>query len=127
MRYAARLQTGSRAWQLTKLDVLTGMPRVKVCVGYEIEGERRDEVPMSLSEFEAIRPITRRRRGGRRTFLTRGYTAIFRRPRKKYIRMLEEINHTWMSPRVRGGRPERDDHREKTPSGLDTCGSLYLK
>ena len=56
VRYANRLN-GLAGVALTKLDVLTGLPRLKACVAYEIQGIRRDEVPMSLTDFEAARPV----------------------------------------------------------------------
>jgi adenylosuccinate synthase len=45
-RYAARVN-GVTDFVLTKLDVLTGWERVPVCVAYEIDGTRQDEMPMT--------------------------------------------------------------------------------
>ncbi len=42
---------------LTKLDVLGGLDRVKVCVGYRYRGERVDLVPSSLSVLGACEPV----------------------------------------------------------------------
>jgi adenylosuccinate synthase len=42
---------------LTKLDVLGGLPRVKVCVGYRYRGERVDLVPSSLAVLSACEPV----------------------------------------------------------------------
>ncbi len=96
MRYAARLN-GLSSVALTKLDVLTGMPRVKVCVGYEIEGERRDEVPMSLSEFEAIRPIYEEAEGWKEDISSAREYGDLPKAAQKYIRMLEEITNVDVS------------------------------
>jgi len=42
---------------ITKLDVLTGLDRLKVCVGYEIDGKQVDHRPASLKEMAACVPI----------------------------------------------------------------------
>lgn len=42
---------------LTKLDVLTGWEKLPVCVGYEINGERVDRMPVSQSDFHHAKPI----------------------------------------------------------------------
>ena len=55
-RYAARVN-GVTDFVLTKLDVLTGWERVPVCVAYEVDGIRFDEMPMSQSDFHHAKPI----------------------------------------------------------------------
>src|SRR4029079_2117008 len=55
-RYAARVN-GVTDFVLTKLDVLTGMPEVPVCVAYDVDGVRHDEVPMTHAEFARAVPI----------------------------------------------------------------------
>jgi adenylosuccinate synthase len=55
-RYAARLN-GLTEFFLTKLDVLGAWERIPVCVGYEIDGVRHDEMPMTQSEFHHAKPI----------------------------------------------------------------------
>ncbi len=55
-RYAARVN-GVTDFVLTKLDVLTGMPEVPVCVAYDVDGVRHDEMPMTQREFARARPI----------------------------------------------------------------------
>ena len=42
---------------LTKLDVLTGLDRIPVCVAYDVEGQRFDEMPMTQSEFHHAQPV----------------------------------------------------------------------
>jgi adenylosuccinate synthase len=55
-RYAARVN-GITDFVLTKLDVLTGLERVPVCVAYEVDGVRHDEMPVNQSDFHHARPI----------------------------------------------------------------------
>jgi adenylosuccinate synthase len=55
-RYAARIN-GVTDFVLTKLDVLTGLERIPVCVAYDIDGVRHEELPMTQSEFHHARPV----------------------------------------------------------------------
>ena len=55
-RYAARVN-GVTDFVLTKLDVLTGWKRVPVCVGYEVDGRRVDEMPMTQTDFHHAVPL----------------------------------------------------------------------
>ena len=55
-RYAARIN-GVTDFVLTKLDVLTGWEQVPVCVAYDVDGVRHDEMPVSQSDFHHARPI----------------------------------------------------------------------
>ena len=55
-RYAARIN-GVTDFVLTKLDVLTGFERVPVCVAYEVDGERVDELPVSQTDFHHAKPV----------------------------------------------------------------------
>ncbi len=42
---------------VTKLDVLSGLPTVSICVAYEIDGERVDTMPTTQTAFHHARPI----------------------------------------------------------------------
>jgi len=55
-RYAARVN-GVTDFVLTKLDVLTGWEKVPVCVAYEVDGERVDEMPMTQTDFHHAAPV----------------------------------------------------------------------
>ncbi len=55
-RYSARIN-GVTDFVLTKLDVLTGLEKIPVCVAYEVEGERVEEIPWSQSDFHHAKPI----------------------------------------------------------------------
>jgi adenylosuccinate synthase len=55
-RYATRIN-GVTDFVLTKLDVLTGMGEVPVCVAYEVDGKRYDELPMNQADFARAVPI----------------------------------------------------------------------
>src|SRR5258705_34445 len=55
-RYATRVN-GITGYFLTKLDVLSGLDQVPVCVGYEVDGKRHDEIPMTQTEFHHAVPV----------------------------------------------------------------------
>jgi len=55
-RYAARIN-GVTDFVLTKLDVLTGLPTIPVCVAYDVDGVRFDELPVNQSDFHHATPI----------------------------------------------------------------------
>jgi adenylosuccinate synthase len=42
---------------LTKLDVLTGVDPLKICVAYEFRGRRFEQVPPSRHLFEKLKPV----------------------------------------------------------------------
>ena len=42
---------------LTKLDMLTGLETIPVCVAYDVDGVRFDEVPVTQSDFHHAVPI----------------------------------------------------------------------
>jgi adenylosuccinate synthase len=55
-RYAARVN-GITDYFLTKLDVLSGLDRVPLCVAYDIDGVRHDEMPMTQTAFHHAVPV----------------------------------------------------------------------
>jgi adenylosuccinate synthase len=55
-RYAARVN-GITDYFLTKLDVLSGLDRVPVCVGYEVDGRRVDDMPMTQTDLHHAIPV----------------------------------------------------------------------
>jgi adenylosuccinate synthase len=61
-RYSARIN-GVTDFVMTKLDVLTGLASIPVCVAYDIDGVRVEEVPVSQSDFHHAVPIYEEFRG----------------------------------------------------------------
>ncbi len=55
-RYASRIN-GVTDFVVTKLDVLTGLDTVPVCVAYDVDGVRHDEMPIGQSDFHHAVPI----------------------------------------------------------------------
>jgi adenylosuccinate synthase len=56
LRDAARLN-GLTGLAITKLDVLTTLKPVKICVAYEVDGRRRETMPGTIQELERCRPV----------------------------------------------------------------------
>jgi adenylosuccinate synthase len=55
-RYSARVN-GISDFFLTKLDVLSGLEKVPVCVAYEVDGRRSDEMPMTQTDVHHAVPV----------------------------------------------------------------------
>ena len=55
-RYSA-LINGFTSLVLTRLDVLDGFPALKMCVGYEVDGELIDHFPASIALLERCQPV----------------------------------------------------------------------
>jgi adenylosuccinate synthase len=55
-RYATRIN-GVTDFFLTKLDVLSGLETIPVCVAYEVDGVRYDEIPMTQTDFHHAKPV----------------------------------------------------------------------
>ncbi|MBV8997208.1 MAG: adenylosuccinate synthase [Pseudonocardiales bacterium] len=55
-RYAARVN-GITDFFLTKLDVLSGLDTVPVCVAYKVNGRRTDEMPMTQTDVHHAVPV----------------------------------------------------------------------
>jgi adenylosuccinate synthase len=55
-RYAARVN-GITDFFLTKLDVLSGLEKVPICVGYEVDGFRTDDMPMTQTDVHHATPV----------------------------------------------------------------------
>jgi adenylosuccinate synthase len=55
-RYASRVN-GLTDLVLTKLDVLTGLERIPVCVAYDVDGVRLDEMPTDQSAYHHATPV----------------------------------------------------------------------
>ncbi len=55
-RYAARVN-GVTDFVVTKLDILTGLDTVPICVAYDIDGVRHDEMPVNQTDIHHAKPI----------------------------------------------------------------------
>ena len=90
VRYAHRLNALS-AIALTKLDVLSGLPLVKVCIAYDIDGVRREDVPLTLSEYEKAVPVYEEMEGWKEDLSGTREVGDLPKAAQKYVRRLEEL------------------------------------
>ncbi len=91
----------------TKLDVLDGFSEIKVCVGYELDGERIDRLPAGQNAQSRIKPIYETLEGWSET--TRGARTWGELPAQavKYVRHVEELIECPVT--LLSTSPERDD------------------
>ena len=109
-RYAARIN-GVTDFVLTKLDNYDGLDEIPVCVAYEINGTRVDEMPLSQSDFHHAKPIFevlpgwKQDIGGCRTFAELPDNA------QRFVEFVEERAGARIS--VIGVGPSRDEVIER--------------
>ena len=56
LRYAVQVNSAS-SLMLNKLDILTGLPELKICVAYRVDGRLVDEWPLSVAQLERAVPV----------------------------------------------------------------------
>jgi len=92
---------------LTKIDVLDGMDKLKVCIGYQIDGEKFDHLPASTVRQSRVKPIYETIEGwkesteGARSWADLPATTI------KYIRRIEALIEAPVA--LLSTSPKRDD------------------
>ena len=90
-RYAARIN-GVTDFVLTKLDVLTGWESIPVCVAYEVDGKRLDEMPMTQTEFHHAVPVYEFFDGWTEDISTARTFADLPKNAQDYVRALEQLS-----------------------------------
>jgi adenylosuccinate synthase len=99
--------SGVRGIALTKLDVLDGLPDLKICVGYELDGERLDHLPTAAESQARVVPVYEVIEGwqastaGARSWADLPAQAI------KYVRRIEELIQCPVA--LVSTSPERED------------------
>ncbi|MTH98069.1 adenylosuccinate synthase [Roseibium sp. RKSG952] len=99
--------SGINGIALTKLDVLDGLDEIKICVGYELDGERIDYLPASQGAQERVVPIYETMPGWKES--TEGARSWVDLPAQaiKYVRRVEELIGAPVA--LLSTSPERDD------------------
>ena len=92
---------------LTKLDVLDGFEKIRICVGYMLDGERLNRLPAGANEQERLEPIYEDFEGW--SLSTRGARSWADLPAQavKYVRRVEELIECPVT--LLSTSPERDD------------------
>ncbi|GAA4493087.1 adenylosuccinate synthase [Gluconacetobacter tumulicola] len=98
---------GINGLALTKLDVLDGLPEIKVCVGYELDGKEIRSFPSAPAAQARVRPVYETMEGW--TDSTRGARSWADLPAQaiKYVRRIEELVEAPVT--LLSTSPERDD------------------
>ncbi len=91
---------------ITKLDVLDGLTELQLCVGYELDGQRIDLLPMGAEEISRCVPIYETMPGW--TESTVGVTEYDKLPAaaRKYLERIEEV--TGVPVAMISTSPDRD-------------------
>ncbi|MER8155796.1 adenylosuccinate synthase [Streptomyces sp. NPDC094472] len=105
-RYATRVN-GLTDFFLTKLDVLTGWERIPVCVAYEIDGKRVEELPYSQTDFHHAKPIYETLPGWSEDITQAKTFDDLPKNAQKYVQALEEMSGAPIS--AIGVGPGRDE------------------
>jgi adenylosuccinate synthase len=106
-RYATRVN-GMTDYVLTKLDVLSGLGKVPICVAYDVDGERTEQMPATQTGFHHAAPVYEYLEGwpedvtGARSFGDLPPAA------QAYVRRIEELAGARVS--VVGVGPGRDEN-----------------
>jgi adenylosuccinate synthase len=111
-RYAARVN-GVTDFVLTKLDVLTGWEQIPVCVAYEVDGVRYDEMPMTQTAFHHATPVYEYFDGWTEDITTARTFEDLPKNAQLYIRALEEMSGAPFSSV--GVGPDREQTLELRP------------
>ncbi|MFN2523953.1 MAG: adenylosuccinate synthase [Mycobacteriales bacterium] len=111
-RYAARVN-GVTDFVLTKLDVLTGWESIPVCVAYEVDGKRLDEMPMTQTEFHHAVPVYEFFDGWTEDISAARTFGDLPKNAQDYVRALEQISGAPFSSI--GVGPDREQTLELRP------------
>ena len=72
--------------------MLTGIERIPVCVAYEIEGQRVDELPMTQTDFHHAKPVYEELPGWTEDISGARSIADLPANAQAYVRYLEELS-----------------------------------
>ena len=89
LRYAAMIN-GITWLVVTKLDVLDELAEIPVCVGYKVDGKKREEVPAQASGYEKIEPVYHKLPGWQKS--TEGIKEFGKLPQqaRDYLKFVEK-------------------------------------
>ena len=111
-RYAARIN-GITDFFLTKLDVLSGLDKVPVCVAYDVDGTRHTEIPMTQTEFHHAVPVYEYLDGWWEDLSEAKDFTSLPRTAQNYVRAVEQM--TGVQVAAVGTGPRRDQTLQLLP------------
>ncbi len=95
-RFATRIN-GLTDTFLTKLDVLTGFEQIPVCVAYDVDGTRYEELPMTQTGFHHAKPIYENMPGWTEDISGAREVSDLPINARNYVKFLEDISGTRIS------------------------------
>ena len=104
-RYASQVN-GLTDLVLTKLDVLTGLKEIPICVAYDVDGERYDDMPTDQAAFSAAKPIYETMPGWTEDISQVHEFDELPAACQAYVKRLEDLSNCRIS--VIGTGPQRD-------------------
>lgn len=96
LKYATRLSSITDI-ALTKIDTLSGIDKLKVCVGYELDGKVIDYFPASLEVLERCKPVFEEFDGWDDSIMNARTNDDIPENAKIYIKRIEEYTETKVS------------------------------
>jgi adenylosuccinate synthase len=116
LRYASRLNSLSDLF-ITKLDVLSGFERLKLCVGYEYEGETYDEFPPHQTIFHKCEPVYEELAGWREDISSARSFEDLPAEARAYVGRIEEVSGVPVTLVSVGPARDQTVRREPVPVG----------
>ncbi len=101
------MTSGVTGIALTKLDVLDGFSRLKICVGYDLDGARLDYLPTAADQQARCTPVYEEMDGWSETTAGARSWADLPGAAIKYVRRIEELIQCPVA--MLSTSPERDD------------------
>jgi adenylosuccinate synthase len=111
-RYATRVN-GITDYFITKLDVLSGLDKVPICVAYDVDGTRHSDIPMTQTEFHHATPVYEYLDGWWEDLTEARELADLPRNARAYIEALEDMIGAPVS--AVGTGPRRDQTLQIRP------------
>jgi len=90
LRYAVRL-SGMTGIALTKLDVLTGFKKIKICTAYRSDSKTYEEFPSSIRVLEGAEPVWEEMEGWNESISAATRLSELPGATQNYVRRLEKI------------------------------------
>ena len=96
LRDSVRLN-GLTSLSITKLDVLTGLEKIKICVDYELQGKRIDSRPASLKRLAQCLPVYEELPGWKEDISSARELDQLPIQARDYLKRIEEITEVPLS------------------------------
>jgi adenylosuccinate synthase len=82
---------------VTKLDILTGLDPVPICVAYDVDGVRHDEMPVNQTDIHHAKPIYEEMPGWWEDISHARTLADLPANARAYLRRVEELSGSRIS------------------------------